>query len=163
MDLCTNSVAMSGDKIMQAESADGSFDVRPVTSESASRGTLSVGLDQELYPNQLEYLLIDTGARAGQISKVDLVWPSGLNGMDPSQASFFQLLRTGTKMVGPGVSEVVSYLAAFALTDGASVFIVSGTGAATMRPTGGVALVSEAILSAVRWQFRRTDRGRLVS
>ena len=69
--------------------------------------------------------------------------------MDPSQTSFFQLCRTRTKMVGPGVSEVVSYLAAIALADGASVFIVSSTGAVTMRPTGLVPLVSPAILSAV--------------
>ena len=103
---------------------------------------MSVGLDPELHPNQLKYLLIDTGARAGQISKVDLAWPSGLTGMDPSQTSFFQLLRIGTKMV-------VAYLAAIAVADGASVFIVSDTGAVTMTSTGGVALVSPAVLSAV--------------
>ena len=47
--------------------------------------------------------------------------------MDPSQTSFFQLLRIGMKMVGPGVSKVVSCLATITLADGASVFIVSGT------------------------------------
>ena len=56
VDLCTNSVAGSGDKRMQAEFADGSFAVHPVTSESASWRTWSVGLDPELHPNQLEYL-----------------------------------------------------------------------------------------------------------
>ena len=116
-----NSVAGSGDECTQAESADGSFAVHLVTSESASWCTLGVGLDQESHPNQSEYLLIETGARTGQISKVDVVLPSGPTGMDPSQTSFFQLLRIGTKMVGPGVSKVVSYLAA-------SVFIVSDTG-----------------------------------
>ena len=55
-------------------------------------GTLSVGLDPELHPNQLEYLLIDTGARAGQISKVDMVLPSGPTCMDPPQTRFFHLL-----------------------------------------------------------------------
>ena len=45
--------------------------------------------------------------------------------MDPSQTSFFQLLGIGTKMVGPGASEIVLDLAAVALVDGASVFIFS--------------------------------------
>ena len=39
------------------------------------------------------------GARAGQISNVDLVLPAGPTGMDPSQTSFFQLLSIGTKIV----------------------------------------------------------------
>jgi large subunit ribosomal protein LP0 len=39
------------------------------------------------------------GAKAGQISNVDLVLPSGPTGMDPSQTSFFQLLSIGTKIV----------------------------------------------------------------
>ena len=43
--------------------------------------------------------------------------------MDPSQTSFFQLLDIGTKMVGPGASEIVLNLATSALVDGASVFI----------------------------------------
>ena len=37
-------------------------------------------------------------AKTGQISDVDLMLPSGLVGMDPSQTSFFQLLRTETKI-----------------------------------------------------------------
>ena len=65
---------------------------------------------------------------------------------------FFQLLRIGTKMVGPGASEMVLGLATVALVDGASVFIFSvtfqevgtfhlafDTDAFTLSPTGGVA------------------------
>ena len=39
------------------------------------------------------------GAKAGHISNVDLVLPSGPTSMDPSQTSFFQLLSIGTKIV----------------------------------------------------------------
>ena len=60
------------------------------------------------------------GARAGQVS-----FPSGPTGMDPSQTSFFQLLSIGTKMVGPGASEIVLDLATVALVDGVSVFFFS--------------------------------------
>ena len=73
--------------------------------------------------------------RAGQTSKVDLVVPSGPTGMDPSQT-----VSMRTKMVGPGASEIVLYLAT-TLVDEASVFIASDTGV--------VALVSPAILSVV--------------
>ena len=89
------------------------------------------------------------GARAGQISKVDLVLPSGRTGMDPLQTSFFLLLSMGTKMVGPGASQLVLYLATVALVDGASVFIASDTGAVTVSPLGGVALVCPVIFSVV--------------
>ena len=52
------------------------------------------------------------------------IWlPSGPTGMDPSQTSFFPLLSSGTKMVGPGASAIVLDLATVALVDGASVFI----------------------------------------
>ena len=88
------------------------------------------------------------GARAGQISKVDLVLPSGPTGM-PLQTSFFRLLSMGTKMVGPGASQLVLYLATVALVDGASVFIASDTGAVTVSPLGGVALVCPVIFSVV--------------
>ena len=67
MDLYTNSVAGSGDGCAHAESADGSFAVHPPTAE----GTLGIGLDQQLHPNHMNYLLIDTGARAVQVSEVD--------------------------------------------------------------------------------------------
>ena len=89
------------------------------------------------------------GARAGQISKVDLVLPSGPTGMDPLQTSFFRLLSMGTKMVGPGASQIVLYLATVALMDGASIFIASDTGAVTVSPLGGVALVCPVIFSVV--------------
>ena len=89
------------------------------------------------------------GARAGQISKVDLVLPSGPTGMDPLQKSFFWLLSMGTKMVGPGASQFVLYLATVALVDGASVFIAPDTGAVTVSPLGGVALVCPVIFSVV--------------
>ena len=39
------------------------------------------------------------GAKAGKISNVGLVLPSGPTGMEPSQTSFFQLLSIGTKIV----------------------------------------------------------------
>ena len=89
------------------------------------------------------------GSRAGQISKVDLVLPSGPTGMDPLQTSFFRLLSMGTKMVGPGASQILLYLATVALLDGASVFIASDTGAVTVSPLGGVALVCPVIFSVV--------------
>ena len=38
------------------------------------------------------------GAKAGQISNVDLVFPSGPIGVDPSQTSFFRLLSIGIKI-----------------------------------------------------------------
>ena len=67
-DLCTNSGAGSGDGCAHVESADGGFAVHPVTSESGSWGTLGVGLDQELHPNLVEYVLIDL--RAANLSWV---------------------------------------------------------------------------------------------
>ena len=124
VDLCRNLVAVSGDQRMQAESADGSFAGHPATSESRSKSRTNVQ------------------RRFGMVFRTD--WYGSL-------ANYFLpfALRTGTKMVGPGVSKVVSYLTAIALADGASVFIVSNTGAVTMSPTGGVALISPAILSVV--------------
>ena len=89
------------------------------------------------------------GARAGQISNVDLVLLSRPTGMDPSQTSFFQLLGIGTKMVGPGASEIVLDLASVALVDGASVFFAFDTDAFTLSSTGGVALVSPANFNVV--------------
>ena len=100
------------------------------------------------------------GARAGQISNVDFVLPSGPTGMYPSQTSFFHLLNIGTNMVGPSASEIVLGLATVALVDGASVFIFSvifhevgtfhlafDTDAFTLSPTGDVALVRPAIFN----------------
>ena len=52
-------------------------------------------------------------------------------------------------MVGPGASQLVLYLATAALVDGASVFIASDTGAVTVSPLGGVALVCSVIFSVV--------------
>ena len=102
------------------------------------------------------------GARTGHISNVDLVLPSGPTGMDPSQTSFFQLLSIGTKMVGPGASDMELDPATVALVDGASVFIFSvifqdvgtfhlafDTGAFTLSSTSDVALVSPAIFNVV--------------
>ena len=79
--------------------------------------------------------------------------------MDPSQTSFFQLQSIGTKMVGPGASEMVLD---FTTVDGASVFIFSvifqevgvlhltlDTDAFTLSLTSGVALVSRAIFNVV--------------
>ena len=102
------------------------------------------------------------GARTGQISIVDLVMPWGPTRMDPSQTSFFQLLSIGSKMVGPGASEIVSDPDTVALMDGASVFIFSAifqevgtfhlafdTEAFTLSSTGDVVLVSPAIFNVV--------------
>ena len=101
-------------------------------------------------------------ARTGQISNVDVMLPSGLVGMDPSQTSFFQLLSIGTKMVGPGASEIVLGLGTVALVDGASVLIFSAifqevgtfhlvfdTDAFTLSSIGDVALISPAIFNVV--------------
>ena len=77
--------------------------------------------------------------------------------MDPSQTSFVQLPSIGTKMVGPGASEIVLDPSTVALVDGASVFILSAifqevgtfhlafdTNAFTLSSTGDVAPDSEA-------------------
>ena len=82
--------------------------------------------------------------------------------MDPLQTSFFQLLSIGTKMVGPGASEIVLGLGTVALVDRASVLIFSvifqevgtfhpafDTDAFTLSSTGGVALISPAIFYVV--------------
>jgi len=42
---------------------------------------------------------VDQGAKAGQVSNVELFLPGGPTGMDPSQTSFFQLLNIPTKIV----------------------------------------------------------------
>ena len=61
--------------------------------------------------------------RTGHVSNVDLELPSGQSGTDPTQTSCFQLLSVGTKIVGPGASEIVLELATVALVNGAWVFI----------------------------------------
>ena len=79
--------------------------------------------------------------------------------MDPSRTSFFQLQSIGTKMVGPGASDMVLV---FTNVDRASVFIFSvtfqevgvlhlalDTDAFTLSLTSGVALVSPAIFNVV--------------
>ena len=52
-------------------------------------------------------------------------------------------------MVGPGATEILLYLATVADVDGASVFIVSDTGAVTVSHPGGFALVIPVIFSVV--------------
>ena len=71
MDLYTNSVAGSGDGCAHAESADGSFAPHPPTAE----GTSGIGLDQQLHPNQMKYLLQEP-------YKSPKLMPSGPIGMD---------------------------------------------------------------------------------
>ena len=127
-------------------SADGSSAVHPATSESFPWGTLGVGSDQEWHPNHTEYILIDAGARAVQVYKIDLVLLSGPTRVDPLQTRFCQLLSVRMKMVGPGASEIVLYLAA---ADGASVFIAFNTDALTLSSTGDVALVRPVIFNVV--------------
>ena len=101
-------------------------------------------------------------ARIGQICNVERMLPSGLVGMDPSQTRFFQLLSIGSKMVGPGESEIVLDLATVALVDGALIFIFSAifpevgtfhlafdTDAFTLSSTADVALVKPVIFTVV--------------
>ena len=101
-------------------------------------------------------------ARIGQVSNVDLVLPSRLVGMDPSQTSFFQLLSIGSKMVGPGASEIVLDLATVAHVDGALIFFFSAifpevgtfhlafdTDAFSLSSTGDVAFVKPVIFTVV--------------
>ena len=69
--------------------------------------------------------------------------------MDPPQTRFFHLLSMRTKMVGPSTSDIVLYLATVALADRASVLVASDTGAITVSPPGGVALVRPVQFSVV--------------
>ena len=129
-----------------------------IGSSSLSLGTLLAEVSPSVLPfevwsNNRRWL----GAIVGQISNVELVLPSGPTGLDPSQTSFFQLQSIGTKMVGPGASEMVLD---FTTVDGASVFIFSvifqevgvlhltlDTDAFTLSLTSGVALTSPAIFN----------------
>jgi large subunit ribosomal protein LP0 len=47
----------------------------------------------------LKMFTLESAAKAGQVSQVDLDIPSGPTGMDPSQTSFFQTLNIATKIV----------------------------------------------------------------
>merc|ERR1719218_81930 len=47
----------------------------------------------------LNKFVLESAAKAGQVSMVDLDIPSGPTGMDPSQTSFFQTLNIATKIV----------------------------------------------------------------
>ena len=136
------------------------------TSTTTTIGSSSLSPDSLLAEVSLSVLPFEvwsnnrrcSGARAAQISNVDLVLPPGSTGMDPSQTSFFQLQSIGTKMVGPGASEIVLDLPPM---DGASVFIFSLNfqevgvlhlaydNAFTLSFTSGVALVSPAIFNVV--------------
>ena len=69
--------------------------------------------------------------------------------MHPSQTSFFPLLSIGTKMFGPGASEIVLDLATVAVVHGACILLAVQTDAFTLSPTGGVAFVSPAIFNVV--------------
>merc|ERR1719174_881591 len=51
--------------------------------------------------------VMESAAKAGQTSMVDLDIPSGPTGMDPSQTSFFQTLNIATKIV-KGQIELIS-------------------------------------------------------
>ena len=97
--------------------------------------------------------------------------PSGLVSMDPLQTSFFQLLTIGSKMVGPGASEIVLDLATVALVDGALIFIFSAiflevgtfhlafdTDAFSLSSTGDVASVKPVIFNGCCPGLGRTDR-----
>jgi len=51
--------------------------------------------------------VLESAAKAGQVSMVDVELPSGPTGMDPSQTSFFQTLNIATKIV-KGQIELIS-------------------------------------------------------
>jgi len=55
----------------------------------------------------LNKFVLESAAKAGQASMVDLDIPSGPTGMDPSQTSFFQTLNIATKIV-KGQIELIS-------------------------------------------------------
>ena len=127
------------------------------TSTTTTIGSSSLSPDSLLAEVSLSVLPFEvwsnnrrwSGARAAQISNVDLVLPPGSTGMDPSQTSFFQLQSIGTKMVGPGAS---------APSHGRSIdlhFLVGvlhlayDNDAFTLSLTSGVALVSPAIFNVV--------------
>jgi len=54
--------------------------------------------------------VLESAAKAGQVSMVDVELPSGPTGMDPSQTSFFQTLNIATKIV-KGQIELISAFA----------------------------------------------------
>merc|ERR1719230_1476107 len=55
----------------------------------------------------LDKFVLESAAKAGQVSMVDVDLPSGPTGMDPSQTSFFQTLNIATKIV-KGQIELIS-------------------------------------------------------
>merc|ERR1719267_102201 len=55
----------------------------------------------------LNKFTLESAAKAGQVSMVDVSIPSGPTGMDPSQTSFFQTLNIATKIV-KGQIELIS-------------------------------------------------------
>merc|ERR1719321_2645308 len=55
----------------------------------------------------LDKFVLESAAKAGQESMVDLDIPSGPTGMDPSQTAFFQTLNIATKIV-KGQIELIS-------------------------------------------------------
>merc|ERR1719456_827868 len=58
----------------------------------------------------LNKFVLESAAKAGQVSMVDVELPSGPTGMDPSQTSFFQTLNIATKIV-KGQIELISNFA----------------------------------------------------
>merc|ERR1712078_703105 len=55
----------------------------------------------------LDKFVLESAAKAGQVSMVNVSIPSGPTGMDPSQTSFFQTLNIATKIV-KGQIELIS-------------------------------------------------------
>merc|ERR1719390_576846 len=55
----------------------------------------------------LSKFVLESAAKAGQVSMVNVDLPSGPTGMDPSQTSFFQTLNIATKIV-KGQIELIS-------------------------------------------------------
>ena len=75
-------------------------------------------------------------ARTTQISNVDLMLPSRLVGMDPSQTSFFKLISSGTKMVGALIfifSAMFQEVGTFHLAFDTDAFTLSSTGVALVK------------------------------
>merc|ERR1719421_2395604 len=57
----------------------------------------------------LEKHVLESAAKAGQISMVDQDLPSGPTGMDPSQTSFFQTLNIATKIVKGQIELITNF------------------------------------------------------
>jgi len=77
--------------------------------------------------------VLESAAKAGQVSMVDLDIPGGPTGMDPSQTSFFQTLNIATKIV-KGQIELISAFRILSNGDKVSASAASLLGKLGIRP-----------------------------